>query len=204
MITLVDYGVGNVGAILNMLDYLGIEASASSDAAQIAKASRLILPGVGAFDKAMRTLRERQLLDALDEAVLRRKVPVLGVCLGMQLLAHSSEEGIEQGLGWIDAQVRRITVPQGSRLKVPHIGWMEVKPTGNGRLFPLDSPVERYYFDHSYHVVCSEQAMVSATIPYGNELCCALQQDNVFGVQFHPEKSHRFGMRLLSSWGQNT
>ena len=204
MITVVDYGVGNVGAILNMLDYLGIDAEASSDGQQIASASKLILPGVGAFDTAMLTLRERRLIDPLNTAVLERRVPVLGVCLGMQLLARCSEEGQEQGLGYVDAEVVRITVPPGSALKVPHIGWMEVNPTGRGRLFAATQAPERFYFDHSYHVVCTDQEDVSATFSYGAELCCAVERANVFGVQFHPEKSHRFGMRVLNTFGQLT
>lgn len=202
MITVVDYGVGNVGAILNMLDYLGIEAQASGDGAQIAAARKLILPGVGAFDKAMLTLRERGLIPFLDKAVLDRRVPVLGVCLGMQLLGRRSEEGREAGLGYIDAESIKIKVPDTSDLKVPHIGWMEVVPTGHGKLFDAASSPERFYFDHSYHVVCANPSAMSATIPYGNQLCCAVEQDNIFGVQFHPEKSHRFGMRLLTSFGQ--
>ncbi|QIM53986.1 imidazole glycerol phosphate synthase subunit HisH [Hydrogenophaga crocea] len=204
MITVVDYGVGNVGAILNMLDYLGIDAQASSDSEEIVVAEKLILPGVGAFDKAMVTLRERRLIDPLNTAVLVRRVPVLGVCLGMQLLARRSEEGQEDGLGYIDAEVKRIKVPQDSGLKVPHIGWMEVKPAGRGQLFGTAQGPERFYFDHGYHVVCEDSQAVSATFAYGAELCCALEQANVFGVQFHPEKSHRFGMRLLKSFEQLT
>jgi glutamine amidotransferase len=203
MITVVDYGVGNMGAILNMLDYLGIESLASGDAARIAAADKLILPGVGAFDKAMLTLRERGLVASLNAAIMERRVPVLGVCLGMQLLARRSEEGQETGLGYIDAEVVRIRGPEGAGLKVPHIGWMEVVPTGRSKLFDPAQEPERYYFDHSYHMVCANPSVISATISYGGELCCSVQQDNIFGVQFHPEKSHRFGMRLLDSFWQS-
>ncbi|WP_413458823.1 imidazole glycerol phosphate synthase subunit HisH [Herbaspirillum huttiense] len=202
MITVVDYGVGNVGAIINMLDYLGIDARSSSDPKQIANADKLILPGVGAFDKAMLTLRERELIPYLNTAVLERNVPVLGVCLGMQLLGLSSEEGREAGLGFINARSVRINVSDTSNLKVPHIGWMEVSPTGNGRLFAPADTQERFYFDHSYHVVCDDQHAISATIPYGAQLACAVEHANIFGVQFHPEKSHRFGMRVLTSFAQ--
>ena len=202
MITVVDYGVGNIGAILNMLDYLGIEAQASGDPDVLAQADRLILPGVGAFDKAMSTLRSRQLIKPLNRAVLERKVPVMGVCLGMQLLARRSEEGNETGLGWIDADVHRISLTKGTSLKVPHIGWMEVRPTRSSEFFNLGLTDERFYFDHSYHVTCDRQEDVSAIIDYGAPLCCAVQVGNDFGVQFHPEKSHRFGMRLFRAFGQ--
>ena len=200
MITVVDYGVGNIGAILNMLDYLGIDAQASGDPDVLARADQLILPGVGAFDRAMSTLRTKKLIEPLSRAVLERKVPVMGVCLGMQLLARSSEEGNEVGLGWIEADVRRITLPVGSPLKVPHIGWMDVQPVRPSVLFDHCSATERFYFDHSYQVTCDRQEDVSAVIDYGTPLCCAVQAGNVSGVQFHPEKSHRFGMRLLRSF----
>lgn len=204
MITVVDYGVGNIGAILNMLEYLGIEAEARCNPSDIEHAEKLILPGVGAFDKAMSTLRSRGLIPSLDKAVLQRKVPVLGVCLGMQLLARRSEEGQEAGLGYIDADVRRITLPLESSLKVPHIGWMEIQPTQRSPLFDPTRQTERFYFDHGYHMVCDDAGDVSATIEYSARLCCAVGRGNVFGVQFHPEKSHRFGMRLLDSFGQMT
>ena len=201
MITVVDYGVGNIGAILNMLDYLGIDAQASGEPGVLERADQLILPGVGAFDKAMSTLRSRQLIDPLNRAVLERKVPLMGVCLGMQLLARGSEEGNEAGLGWINADVHRIRLPEGSPLKVPHIGWMEVQPMRPSALFEPGLAAERFYFDHSYHVICDRQENVSAVIDYGMPLCCAVQAGNVSGVQFHPEKSHRFGMRLLRAFG---
>lgn len=202
MITIVDYGVGNTGALLNMFDYLGIDAKAASSPTDIASAERLVLPGVGAFDKAMSTLRERQLIEALDEAARVRKVPVLGVCLGMQLLARRSEEGKEPGLGWIAADVRRIELPADSRLKVPNMGWMQAQPTRHSHLIePTDSET-RFYFDHSYHVVCDNPDDVAATIDYGTRLCCAVEHRNVMGVQFHPEKSHRFGMRLLQTFAR--
>ena len=202
MIIVVDYGVGNIGALLNMFDYLGVEAEASGDARTIAHAERLVLPGIGAFDKAMRALRERQLVDPLNEAVLGRHAPVLGICLGMQLLARRSDEGQEPGLGWIAAEVRRIVAPAGSGLKVPHIGWMESSPVRHSTLFEGALPEERYYFDHSYHVVCDRPEDVSAVIGYGVPLCCAVEAGHLHGVQFHPEKSHRFGMRLLTAFAR--
>jgi glutamine amidotransferase len=202
MIVVVDYGVGNVAALLNMLDYLGVEAMASGDASVIAAAPKLALPGVGAFDKAMSTLRQRNLVAPLNEAVLQRRVPILGICLGMQLLTRGSEEGTEAGLGWIDADVRRILPPEGSGLKVPHIGWSDIEPTGASPLFERLKDRERFYFVHSYHVVCDREADVAASIDYGGPLVCAVVRDNVHGAQFHPEKSHRFGMRLLRDFAE--
>ena len=202
MITIVDYGVGNIGALLNMFEYLGFNAGASSDAREIAHARKLLLPGVGAFDKAMTTLRDRGLRSALDDAVLAAGTPILGVCLGMQLLARRSDEGTETGLGWIPAEVRRIEVPQTSGLKIPHIGWEQVQATGNGELFTKVPTAERFYFVHGYHMVCDSPRDVAATIDYGSSLACAVQRGKIYGVQFHPEKSHRFGMRLLSAFAR--
>ena len=197
MITIIDYGVGNTGALLNMFDYLGIDAEAADTPEVIARAQSLVLPGVGAFDKAMTTLRERGLVPALDEAVLMRRVPVLGVCLGMQLLARRSDEGRESGLGWIAADVRRIELPPGSTLKVPNIGWLHAQPTRASALFGTVTAEPRYYFDHSYHLVCDDPQDVTATVDYGAHLCCAVEHGHIAGVQFHPEKSHRHGMALL-------
>lgn len=202
MITVVDYGVGNIGAIINMADYLGIDAETSSDPDKIRNASKLILPGVGAFDKAMMTLQNKGLIDPLNEAALKRQIPVLGICLGMQLLARRSDEGVQSGLGWVAADVLRITLPPESPLKVPHIGWLEVKPARVSALFDSAVHGERFYFDHGYYVQCDSPQDVAATIDYGGKICCAVSSGNVSGVQFHPEKSHRFGMRVLEAFGK--
>ncbi len=205
-VSVVDYGVGNIGALLNMFDHLGIEAVAVSDERGILAASRLVLPGIGAFDRAMRTLMDRGLIGSLNEAVIARGTPVLGVCLGMQLLARRSAEGQLAGLGWIAADVLRIEVPPSSALKVPHIGWSDVRPAGVQSLFiPTDTAdePERFYFDHSYHMICEEASDIAATFEYGRTLCCAVQRGHIAGVQFHPEKSHRFGMRLLEAWARS-
>jgi glutamine amidotransferase len=202
MITVVDFGVGNVGAMLNMLDFIGIDAVTASEPDAIAQAQRLILPGVGAFDRAMSTLNTRGLRPALDEAVLVHRRPVLGVCLGMQMLARRSEEGELPGLGWLAADVRRIPPGEAPGLKVPHVGWSDVAPRLSSPLFPAGSEHERYYFVHSYHMVCDDPLDVLATVDYGTRLCCAVHRGNIWGVQFHPEKSHRFGMRLLRAFAE--
>ncbi len=206
MITVVDYGVGNIGAILNMLDLIGLSAISTDDPVKVKNADKLILPGVGAFDKAMVEITKRGLGPALNEAVLGRATPVLGVCLGMQLMARSSAEGLLPGLGWIAADVKRMQPPEGSDIKVPHIGWADINPAAGNRLFGSavtnDEP-DRFYFVHSYHVVCDDPADVAATFEYGSTLCCAFQHNHITGVQFHPEKSHRFGMRLLKEWATN-
>jgi glutamine amidotransferase len=200
MITIVDYGVGNIQALLNMYDHLGIDARSSDEPNAIARAERLLLPGVGAFDKAMRALNERELIPALEHAVHRRRAPILGICLGMQLLARNSDEGTQPGLGWIAADVKRIEVPRDSELKVPHMGWGEVTPTRLSPLFQNGPRLDRFYFVHGYHVVCDSPDDILATVGFGTQLCCAVNRANVWGVQFHPEKSHYFGMHLLKAF----
>ena len=204
MIVIVDYGVGNLGALVNMFDFLGFESMASRNPREIGHADKLILPGVGAFDRAMLNLRKYDLITPLEEAVLGRRVPVLGVCLGMQLLGKSSEEGAEAGLGWVDARSVRIDAPPGSRLKVPHIGWSEVRPRNKSLLFADNTSNSRFYFVHSYHLQCERAEVVAAVVEYGAELCAAISSGNIYGVQFHPEKSHRHGMALLKSFVEKT
>lgn len=202
MITIVDYGVGNIGALTNMYDYLGIDAIATAEPERIAAASHLLLPGVGAFDKAMAELRARGLIGPLNHAVRERRTPLLGICLGMQLLARRSEEGQAEGLGWIDADVVRIPQPPGSSLKVPHMGWADIRVKHPSALFPSASGGERFYFAHSYHMICDRSEDMVATINYGSDLTCAVRSGNVHGAQFHPEKSHRFGMRVLQAFAE--
>ena len=199
MITIVDYGVGNIASLINMLDHLGFPAEASGDPAAILNAERLILPGVGAFDTAMDNLDQQGLIDPLRTVARQLKTPILGVCLGMQLLARRSEEGVREGLGLIDADVVRI--PAGPDIKIPHIGWAVVKPAIDAPLFAPDQP-ERFYFVHSYHVKPVQAEDVAATVHYGADLCVAVAKANVHGVQFHPEKSHRYGMRLLQKFAE--
>lgn len=198
MIAIIDYGMGNLGSILNMFKRVGAEAEITGDPARIRKASKLLLPGVGAFDQAMRRIDEGGFAEVLEHKVRIEKAPLLGICLGMQLLTCSSEEGTLPGLGWIDAVTMRI--PRGAGIKVPHMGWNIVVPQRPSPL-TLNLPKEsRFYFVHSYcvHVKHEDHSIMKAT--HGIEFDAVIQHGNIFGVQFHPEKSHRFGMQLLKNF----
>lgn len=196
MITIVDYGMGNIGSIVNMLKKLGASSRLSQDPAEILGAERLILPGVGAFGRGMENLRSRGLVEVLNEAVIGARKPTLGICLGMQLLGEGSEEAGEAGLGWIGGRNVRFRFER-EPLRVPHMGWNVVQPKTAAALFSAFDGETRFYFVHSYHFVSSDPADVAATSVYGFEFTAALQRGNLFGVQFHPEKSHKFGERLL-------
>ncbi|HEY8608897.1 MAG TPA: imidazole glycerol phosphate synthase subunit HisH [Noviherbaspirillum sp.] len=200
MIVIVDYNTGNPGSIRNMLRKIGHDSEISCDPARIAEASKLVLPGVGAFDAGMECLERTGLIPLLNDRVINAKVPVLGICLGMQLMTHGSEEGKRPGLGWIDAETVRFR-PQDPSLKVPHMGWNQVQP---GRPSPLLEGMEnaRFYFVHSYFVRCRSEDDVLLSAVYGGAFHAAFEHGNVRGVQFHPEKSHKFGMQLLSNFAE--
>lgn len=195
MIVIVDYGVGNVGSVANMLRKVGARARVSSARDEIEAADKLVLPGVGHFDSGMSKLNETGLVPVLNEQVLVRGKPVLGICLGMQMMTRGSEEGERPGLGWIDAFTHRF--PDMAGLRVPHMGWNTVQPDNAASLFARGGEAERFYFVHSYFVRTADPAHVAATCGYGIDFTAALQANNIFGVQFHPEKSHLFGMELL-------
>ena len=201
MIAVIDFGMGNIGSIINMLKKIGAESTATSDASEISRAEKIILPGVGSFDKGMQNIMDRNILPVLQTKAFEEKVPVLGICLGMQLLTRSSEEGRLPGLGMVDADtVRFKTDHHNAKLKIPHMGWNHVticKPSPLTRNLG-DEP--RYYFVHSYHVVCDNPSDTILKTSYGIEFTSAFQKDNIAGVQFHPEKSHTFGIRLLSNF----
>lgn len=204
VIAIVDYGVGNLGSIANMLKKVSVKSVITSDTTAIGEADRLILPGVGAFDNGMQSLRTRGLVDVLNRQVLDKRKPILGLCLGMQLFSHKSEEGVEPGLGWLEATTVRFsfTGSQGAPLKVPHMGWNYIQPE---RADPLlaDLPDEpRFYFVHSYHLVCSDADDVLASTTYGYNFPAMVRRGNIFGAQFHPEKSHKFGMALLKNFAE--
>lgn len=197
-IVVIDYGMGNVGSILNMLRKVGAQGVLSQGPDDVMRAEKLILPGVGAFDKGMGNLRAMGYAAALGERVLNQRVPILGICLGMQLFTQRSEEGTAPGLGWMDAETIRFRFPEGTRqLKVPHMGWDDVSVCKPSPLFADAAEGRRFYFVHSYHVVCRDPADVLATTEYGFPFTSAVCRANIVGTQFHPEKSHRFGMDLL-------
>jgi imidazole glycerol-phosphate synthase subunit HisH len=200
-ITIVDFGMGNLGSIPNMLKRLGATARITSDPTEIAKAGKLILPGVGSFDAAMRNIESRGFIPVLRQKAFDERIPILGLCLGMELLADRSDEGRLPGLGWVPGTVVRfdptVTDPP---LRVPHMGW-------NTLVTRMDIPLlrdlgdeARFYFAHSYHFVCDDPMDIAATTMYGSEFTCAVQRDNVMGIQFHPEKSHRFGLRVFANF----
>jgi glutamine amidotransferase len=203
VIGIIDYGVGNLGSIVNMLKKIGVPAAVSGDPEVLAQADRLILPGVGAFDNGMKNLADRGLLPILRAKVIEQKTPILGLCLGMQLLARGSEEGELPGLGWIPADVVRFRVPVDQPvLRVPHMGWNYLQVCQREPLFARMEDEPRFYFVHSYHLVCDDQTSVLATTCYGYQFASAVRAGNIMGVQFHPEKSHRFGMQLLANFAE--
>lgn len=204
MIIVLDYGMGNPGSMLNMFRRIGAQAVVASDRDTIMSASAIVLPGVGSFDNGMQKLLSAGILEPLKQRVLHDKIPFLGVCLGMQLLFESSEEGSLPGLGWIPGHVKRFDFSNTGKsgLKIPHMGWNLVRPANDDSLFRgLDSE-SRFYFVHSYHVVCSDTTHLLGTSEYGYQFVSAVQKGNIFGVQFHPEKSHRFGMSLLKNFSE--
>jgi len=203
VITIVDYSVGNLGSIVNMLKKVGAKAQASSDPEVLSQAEKLILPGVGAFDAGMKKLNEAGLVPLLNELVLEKKVPVIGLCLGMQLLTKGSEEGTEAGLGWIDAQTVRFKFgPENAQLKIPHMGWNTLDIQRQHPLVSDLGPESRFYFVHSYHIVCKDETDVVAYTDYGYPLAAVISKGNIMGAQFHPEKSHKYGMQLLRNFAE--
>jgi imidazole glycerol-phosphate synthase subunit HisH len=200
MIAIVDYGLGNIRAFANIYASLDIPFVLATEPSQLQNASRAILPGVGAFDQAMLRLNGSGMRDALDELVVHKRRPVLGVCVGMQMLATSSAEGSQPGLGWIDSDVVKFDAATSPALRVPHMGWNDVHPARADSLFQQFDEQPVFYFLHSYFVRCHASADVLATTTYGAEFACAVNRENIYGVQFHPEKSHQHGIQLLKNF----
>jgi glutamine amidotransferase len=203
MIVIVDYGVGNLGSMQNMLKKLGMACSISSDPDEVREAQKIILPGVGAFDTCAEKLQQSGLVPVLNEKVLQQKTPVLGVCVGMQMLTAGSEEGELPGLGWVPGRVVKFSPERlTSGLKLPHMGWTDVHPVKPSRLVSEMYEEPRFYFVHSYHALLSSPHDVLLEAEYGYTFTAALERENILGVQFHPEKSHKFGMQLLENFGK--
>jgi len=200
MIAIINYGLGNLASIQNMFKYLGIEVAVTDNHEIIAGASKLLLPGVGHFKKGMENLHNSGLKSLLDELILIQKKPVLGICLGAQLMTKHSEEGDVEGLGWVDANTVRFDDTKTAGAKIPHMGWAEIRPTNNSKLCQQLPENARFYFLHAYHFLFNKKEEVSATTQYGYEFACAFQKDNIYGTQFHPEKSHKFGMAVLRNF----
>lgn len=203
MIAIIDYDIGNLAAVANMLSRVGAVSEITADPARIEQADRIILPGNGAFDACMRNLVASGLVPLLERKVLREGTPLLGICVGAQMLGHGSEEGKERGLGWMDLQVRRF--PDMAGLRVPHMGWNQV--VASNQTHPLVQelePASRFYFVHSYYIEPAHAEDVLLTTHYGIDFAAGVARGNIAGVQFHPEKSHRFGKRLLGNFARST
>lgn len=202
MIVIVDYGMGNLGSVLNMFKKVGAKAKISSDPEEIGKAEKILLPGVGAFDAAMQRIQEGGLTEVLNHKALVQKVPVLGICLGMQLLTQGSEEGVLPGFGWIEGKTYNFKGKIDEQLKIPHMGWNVAKIVQQSALTKDYEGEIRFYFVHSYYVLAANPAHAMMKTNYGLEFDSALVKDNIFGAQFHPEKSHKFGMKLFENFAK--
>lgn len=199
-IVIVDYGMGNLSSVKRKLDRLKTTAIVSSDPFIISKAHKLILPGVGHFKKAMENLEKSDLLPVLNSLILEQKIPVLGICLGMQLMCQSSEEGNSKGLGWIPGKVVRFNVEDTQRFKVPHIGWNTVSLSNNSPLMKDITSNSEFYFVHAYHVVLEEAEYTINQTEYDYNFVSGFQKENIFGVQYHPEKSHDAGDQVFKNF----
>ena len=202
MLTIIDYKAGNVRSIQNMLRKIGVKSVISNQVEDIRNADKLILPGVGSFDYGMQQLENLNLIEILNHKVLEERIPILGICLGVQLFTNKSDEGTKEGLKWIDAETVAFDKNKmPDNLKVPHMGWAEIEFNQNCKLFKnFHELPPRFYFVHSFHLKANDKSNVIATANYGYEFVVGVKKDNIIGVQFHPEKSHKFGMQFLRNF----
>jgi glutamine amidotransferase len=202
MITIINYGLGNLGSVQNMFKYIGEPCRITSNLNEIEEAEKILLPGVGAFDSAIQRIDELNLREVLIYKAKAEKIPFLGICLGMQLLTRGSEEGLLKGLDLVPAKTTKFNFDKDSTLKIPHMGWNSVKVNVASKLTESFTPDHRFYFVHSYKVVCDNSSNSILKTDYGEYFDSAIQNDNVYGCQFHPEKSHRYGMHLLTNFAR--
>jgi len=201
MISIINYGVGNINAFVNVYKKLGTQLKIVTSVDDLIDATKIILPGVGSFDQAMTKLNESGLRPAIDRMVLNENIPVIGICVGMQMLANRSEEGVVPGLGYIDATVRKFDESiKKKKLNLPHMGWNDVHPSDGSGLFNMIEDKPLFYFLHSYYFECNRNEDSIAKADYGGEFVCAVKHNSIYGVQFHPEKSHHYGIQLLKNF----
>jgi glutamine amidotransferase len=201
MIVVIDYGAGNIGSILNMFKRLGTDIISSSDPSIIENATKLILPGVGSFDYGVKKLTESGIVDVLNKKVLVDKTPILGICLGVQLMTQCSEEGDLAGLGWFQARTVKFSFSeQQAQLKIPNMGWLDTSFKKNSKIYNHGEEEYRYYHVHSFHLSTEFDSDILCTANYGYEFVSGLEKDNIIGLQFHPEKSHKFGMKIFKNF----
>jgi len=203
MIIIIDYGLGNIRAFANVYERLNIPVSVAITSDDLKAATKIILPGVGAFDHSMSKLNNSGMRDTLDKLVLDHRLPILGICVGMQMLAKSSEEGVLPGLGWIDGTVKRFDASVlNSKTQLPHMGWNTIRPNNGNPLLVNFNNDSRFYFLHSYYFQCNNPNDTIATTDYGIQYSSAINHNNIYGVQFHPEKSHQWGIQLLKNFAE--
>ncbi|PSL06319.1 imidazole glycerol phosphate synthase subunit HisH [Cecembia rubra] len=199
-VVIIDYGMGNIGSIINMLKFLGYKSVVSNDETIIKNADKIILPGVGHFDHAIENIQKLHLLEVINETAIIKKKPFLGICLGMQIMCQSSEEGELSGLSLIDAHVKKFSFNLQSNLKVPHMGWNLISISKDSNLLDSLDNNSRFYFVHSYYVQCKNEGDILTKTNFGLDYVSSFEKDNLIGVQFHPEKSHRFGITLFKNF----
>jgi len=201
MIVIVDYGMGNVGSIQNMLKKIGHESLITDSIETIGQASKLILPGVGHFDRGMEMIEKKSLVSVLNQKVITEKTPVLGICLGMQLMTNKSEEGEKKGLGWVDVDFEKFKFQEGEKqFKTPHMSWNFIMSQKESKLLSSMPGKPRFYFVHSYFAKTNAPETTLTTTYYGVEFISSFEKENIIGVQFHPEKSHKYGMQLMKNF----
>lgn len=200
MVYIINYGIGNLGSVKNMFKKIGVEAQYATTPEDIYKAEKLVLPGVGAFDSCVKALKSSGMLNSLTEQVRTKKVPLLGICVGYQMLTEKSEEGIESGLGWLEAETVKFR-DDSLKMKIPHMGWNYITPAAEHPLVRCYAQEKaRAYFVHSYYVKAKKNQDVILETEYINKFAAGMAHENIMGVQFHPEKSHRFGQELFKSF----